>query len=375
MKVLQIVNGRDTGGAMTHILALLKGFDSAVQVVVVTLNEGPVTLAGRELGMEVHSLEGKIGSQLVELSRIVHESKGIQLIHTHGSRANLLGGLYGLKHSVPIVASVHSDYMLDYDETVIRRMIFKPMSKFALKSTTYQITISEGIKSLLISRGFKADRLYAVYNGIDFSCYESTMSKQQFIKEHQIPQFDGVRYIGIVTRFHPVKGLDIFIKAAERLCARNDKVIFLIAGSGEAKARAYYQQLVDNTKCRDRIKMLGFVRPITNMLQLLDINVLTSHSETFPYALLEGGYLGVAAVSSRVGGVSELITEGQTGLLFEDSHVDQLVGCMETLLTDEELRVRLGQALEARVCSEHTHIKMAEAYQKIYTHIIGRWKK
>jgi glycosyltransferase involved in cell wall biosynthesis len=375
MKVIQLVNGRDTGGAMTHILALLKGFSSSVQVVLVTLNEGPVTLTGREMGLEVHCLDGSLFSQYFQLSKIIRNSKDLALVHTHGSRANLLAGLFSFRRTVPIVTSIHSDYMLDYDETLLRRLVFKPMSQWALKLTSYQIAISEGIKTLLISRGFKAENMYSVYNGLDFSKYEPTMSQEQFMADYKVPYFEGVCYVGIVTRFHPVKGLDVFIKAAAQICEVDPSIIFLIAGSGEAKAKGYYQQLVDATGQSARIIMLGFIRPISNMIQLLDVNVLTSHSETFPYALLEGGYFGVPAISSRVGGVAELITHNETGLLFEDSNVDQLVEQINRLSKDAELRERLGKALQIRVKSEHTHVKMADAYQGIYTHIIGRWKK
>lgn len=375
MKVIQLVNGPDTGGAMTHILSLLNGFGSSIEIVLVSLNEGPITRAARELGLEVYSLDGNLLSQYVYFSLLMKKLNNVDLIHTHGSRANLVGGLFGRVHHHPVASSVHSDYQLDYDETLLRRMVFKPLSAVALRLTTYQITISQGIKQLLMQRGFKESRLYHVYNGLDFSTYVPTLSKQDFMDSFNIPQGDNLKYVGILTRYHPVKGLDVFIDGAAKVCEERNDVVFLIAGGGDQKAKRHYQQLIDATGYSSRILMLGFIKPVCNMLQVLHINALTSHSETFPYALLEGGYYGIPAISSKVGGVSELIIHNETGLLFSDGDTEGFKQSVVSLLEDEGKRSYLGQALQNRIITEHTHVKMADAYKEIYTHIIGRWKR
>lgn len=375
MKVVQLVNGPDTGGAMTHILSLLNGFGTSIEIVMVSLNEGPITKAAREMGLEVYSLNGNLLNQYVYFSLLMKKIKDVDLIHTHGSRANLVGGLFGRVHHRPVATSVHSDYQLDYDETLLRRMVFKPLSALALRLTTYQITISQGIKQLLVQRGFKADKLYHIYNGLDFSTYVPTLSKQDFLDSFNIPQAENLRYVGILSRYHPVKGLDVFIDGAARVCKEREDAVFLIAGGGDQKLKRHYQQMIEASGFSNRILMLGFIKPVSNMLQILHINTLTSHSETFPYALLEGGYFGIPAISSKVGGVSELITHDETGLLFADGDGEGFKQSVVSLLQDAEKRNQLGQALQNRIITEHSHIKMAQAYKEIYTHIIGRWKR
>lgn len=373
MRIVHLVNGRDTGGAMTHLLALFKGLSDKLDLTLVALNDGPVAEQAKRMGIDVRVLDGQMPHQFIALWQLFKTLDHPLLLHAHGSRANLIGGLYGRLKRFPVVSTVHSDYALDYDETWLRRLVFMPLSFVALKLTRYQISISKGIQKLLLQRGFPAENTFTVYNGLDFTGYAPTMDKAAFIEKYQIPHTGTERYVGIVTRFHPVKGLEVFIAAAIALCKDIPDVVFLIAGGGEPKYNEQYSQQIMASGFEDRIKLLGFVKPISDFYQVIDINVLTSHSENAPYALLEGGYFGIPAISSRVGGVPELITDGENGLLFADSEVPELVAHLKTLLGDVALRAAYGQALQARIQAEHTHEKMAETHMAIYMQILGRW--
>ena len=94
---------------------------------------------------------------------------GYQVIHCHGSRANMVGALLRSSTGLPVVSTVHSDYKLDYMGRPLSRLTFGTINAWALRHLDYRIGVSDAMVDLLIDRGFAPDRFYAIYNGIDFT--------------------------------------------------------------------------------------------------------------------------------------------------------------------------------------------------------------
>ena len=112
MKVIHLISGGDTGGAKTHVLSLLNSLRKTITVQLVCFREGPFAQEAREMGIPTLVFGGnnifRIRSRLIGLIR----SEGYQIIHCHGSRANMIGSLLRKPTGLPVVTTVHSDYKI-----------------------------------------------------------------------------------------------------------------------------------------------------------------------------------------------------------------------------------------------------------------------
>ena len=119
----------------------------------------------------------------------------------------------------------------------------------------------------------------------------------------------------------------------------------------------------------------GWLEDVNSFYQALDVNVLTSLSETFPYALTEGARMHCATIASNVGGVPYLIDDGENGLLFEPQDVSALTAHMLTLATDAAKRRGMGEALYEKTKRDFSVQAMVEKQKHYYEIIIRRFRR
>ena len=131
MKVITLISGGDVGGAKTHVLSLISGISSSVEVKLVCFREGEFANDARKLGIDTLVMEQNVLSCLKQLKKIIRREK-YDIIHCHGSRGNTIGML--LKHTckVPVVTTVHSDNRLDYLGRPFGRLVYGNINRFAL---------------------------------------------------------------------------------------------------------------------------------------------------------------------------------------------------------------------------------------------------
>ena len=276
------------------------------------------------------------------------------------------------KIDVPVVTTIHSDYLLDFD-TFYKKLIFERLNRSALKKINYKIAVSDAFRDMLVERGFMPNDVLTVYNGMDFTVPVSPVSREKFAADHGIPFDPGTVYVGIAARFDYVKGVDVFIRAAAELVKKRDDLRFVIAGEGDEgdKLRALAKQL----GAADRIHFIGFIDPIYDFLNFIDINTLTSRSESFPYSILEGARMSKPTVAAAVGGIPKLILEGETGFVFPS---DDHAACAEkiaALADSSELRETLGDNLYGKATSEYSNVALADKYLENYAAFIRKFRR
>ena len=168
MKVLHLISGGDTGGAKTHVHTLLAGLTPRIQVKMVCFTEGPFTQEARALGIDTEVIPGRnFFANLKKLSHMVQE-EGFDLIHSHGARGNMMAAFLSKRTGLPTVSTVHSDYRLDYLGRPLSRLTYGTINTLALRKLDYRIGVSDAMVDLLISRKFDPERLFSIYNGLDF---------------------------------------------------------------------------------------------------------------------------------------------------------------------------------------------------------------
>jgi len=374
MKILHIISGGDKGGAKTHMFALLDELCKLADVTVVCLMRGVFyeEILERDVNTVLFEQKSRFDFSVVPKIADLIRDGGYDIVNSHGARANFISKKLIKKVDVPIVTTVHSDYRLDFD-TFYKKLIFEKLNVSALKKIRYKIAVSDAFREMLISRGFMPGDVHTVYNGMDFNTPVDPMPREEFAKKHGIPFDDETVYIGIAARFDHVKGVDVFIRAAAEVRSKAKNVRFIVAGEGDDAEML--RALAASLGIADVVHFVGFVSPIYDFLNFIDINSLTSRCESFPYSILEGARVKKPTVAAAVGGIPHLIKDGETGFVFP---LEDYKKCAEHFLSfvrSQELRASLGQALYDKASTEFSNLALAKKYLANYESFIRKHKR
>lgn len=374
MKILHLISGGDVGGAKTHVLSLVKELQKTEQVKMICFMEGVFFDEAKSMGIDITVLKQKNRFDLSVVKQIIAiiQTEGIDIIHSHGARANFITYFIAKKIKTPSVTTVHSDFMLDFKGNLYKHLIFTTLNVWALKRFDYYIAVSQDFKNMLINRRFPADKIMTVYNGLDFHEEVSFMSREEFLEKAGLKRLQDKLLVGILARLHPVKGHKVFIDAAAAALKQKNDVHFLIAGDGEEHKGL--EEYAAKLGIHQNLHFLGHINDIYGFLNSIDINVLTSYSESFPYVLLEGAKLKKPTIASAVGGIPVLILDGQCGYLFKAGDADELKDKMLKLLESEEQRIQFGEALYQHARENFSLENLAKEHIKIYGVMLGGTK-
>ena len=369
MKVLHLISGGDKGGAKTHVFTLLMALKQEIDVTVVCAMDGVFYQEIQKMPIQSILMKQKYRNDLTIIAPLVKliRRERYNLIHAHGARANFIVMFLRIFIKIPIVTTVHSDYKLDFTDNLYKKYVYTGLNVIALGFVDYYIAVSENFKKMLVNRGFKEEKIYTVYNTIDFETAVDFQPKDKFLQSYNIDAKDKI-LVGIIGRFDQVKGHSVFINAAAQVLKTHPNVIFLLAGEGPEENSL--RQLAKKLKIEDSIVFTGFIEDIFSFINAIDINVLSSYSESFPYVLLEGALMKKATVSTAVGGVVDLIQEGETGLLAPPGDYSTLGEKITNLINDEPERKRLGENLYNFAKNEFSKESMKQRHLEIYHNII-----
>ena len=369
MKIIHLISGGDGGGAKTHVFHLLTHLGATEEVTMVCFREGPFSQEARDLGIRTIVIAQNLPKTYRALKQLI-QTEGFQIIHCHGSRGNLMGALLKRSLKLPVVTTVHSDYRLDYMGRPFHRFTYGVINAIALRYIDYRIGVSDAMVDLLISRGFRPDRLFAIYNGLDFTPPARNTTRSAYFEALHFPVDDSNVVAGIAARLSPVKDIQTLIRAFALALPNAPQLRLLIAGDGEL--RAQLEALAKDLGVGDKICFAGWISDINSFYQAIDINTLTSLSETFPYALTEGAREHLATVASQVGGIPYLIDHGINGFLFAPGDAEALAAHLVTLANDPALRTQLGDALYEKASTQFSLEATRRCQIDIYETILRR---
>ncbi len=371
MKVIHLISGGDSGGAKTHVLSLLQNLNRSITAQLVCFRDGPFAEEARALGIPTEIMGGNNIPRLRrQLTAYIREG-GYDVIHCHGSRANMVGALLRRSTGLPVVSTVHSDYKLDYMGRPFSHLTFGTINAWALHKVDYRIGVSDAMVDLLISRGFPADRFYAIYNGIDFTPPSPQGDRLEYLRSLGADVEEDSVVVGIAARLNPVKDMSTLIRgfaAGYQTCRR---LRLVIAGDGEEREKL--GALAKELGVEKQVTFAGWISGgMDRFYNALDINALTSLSETFPYALTEGTRFHLATVATAVGGIPYLIDHGVNGCLFAPGDWAALGRHLAALGNDDALRREMGEKLYEKASSHFSIQKTVDTQLHIYEAVIRR---
>jgi glycosyltransferase involved in cell wall biosynthesis len=213
-------------------------------------------------------------------------------------------------------------------------------------------------RTSLESEGIAANRIAVLENGVDVERFTSVA-----------PNFADTIRVGAVANLRPVKGLDRLIRSAAALLRKHPNLRFDVAGEGSQ--RAELERLIQELNIADRFRLVGATSDVPGFLASLDIAVLCSSSEGMSNALLEYMAAGRAIVATRVGAASQLIRDGQDGLLIEPNDDNALTAAIEQLIEKPDHARRLGNSAHRRAVESFSRTAMRRRFEEFYHSLLA----
>lgn len=369
MKVIHLIGGGDEGGAKSHVLQLIKELGKHIDATLVSYRKGKFHDDAVALGIDARIVKtGNAFSDLLKTLKLV-KIGNYDIIHAHGAKANMMASIIKRLTGIPVVTTVHSDYHLDYLHSILKRFSFGVINMIALRRINYHISVSSNLKEMLKERGFNPQHLYSVNNGIPFDNEIPVCTRKEFFTRFNIPFPEDCVLVGIMARLHPVKDHETFLRAASEVIKKNPNARFLIAGPGD-DLMPHLKQFADKLGLSPYVFFTGMVDRPYDFFQIIDINVLTSISEGFPYVVLEGARFSKVFVSTRVGGLGDLIESGVNGYLVEPKDWKTLGSHLTELSLDKDKREQMGADLKVKAEAEFSLRKMCDTQLTIYEAIL-----
>lgn len=366
--ILQLIGGGEIGGAEQHVLTLLQEVDSSrFTLSSGCLIDGPFAHLTEELGIPTLRFPMKYALDLTPIPSLLTELRKneIHLIHTHGSRANLLGRLAGRWAKIPVISTYHSSLSQDYLSPTAAHVALG-LDRLTLPLTSGIIAVSEALSREVVARGGR--NLRTIYNGIQPLPHmqDETYRQDQrhlFRKQWSIP--DHALVLGSIARLHPTKGLETLIEAATHLLPQFPNLHLLLVGDGPLRS-----DLEESLKKSGIPYTLpGFIPKGYQALPAMDLFILPSLSEGMGLVLLEAMQAQLPIIATHVGGIPEVIREGQDGLLIPPANSHALAESCLTLLTQPLLAKQLVQSSLNRWQSFSIH-SMVKKTENFYDEIL-----
>lgn len=364
MKIFYIITRAVSGGAQTNVLELIRGFRDQFEIILCTGEEGFLTESALKLGVKVHILPNLMRSvnlfqdiQAVgNILSLIRQYKP-DLLHAHSSKAGILGRLAAKLAGVPAVFTDHG-WAFAAKLPWYWKLLAIPSEQLAAHWCSKIITVSEYDLSLAIQyRIASRNKLVKIYLGLPDTVCRTNLGKTDVVK------------IVMVARFSPQKDQSLLLKALAGI----DKPFELLF-VGDGSTRKQVESLTRNLGLEKQVKFLGSRSDVEQILQDTHIFVLSTNWESFGLVSVEAMRAGLPVVVSDVGGVSEVVVEGETGFLVPKADVVAMQERLTQLIADTDLRIRMGDAGRKRYETHFTVERMLNETLDVYMECKGKPK-
>jgi len=325
----------------------------------------PLIHEARSEGIEAHTLHVDVRFSPQAISSIARRLKegGFPLLHTHEYKSDLFGLLATRLAGVKAVASARG-----YTDSTPPLRLYKYIDLIVLRFFSLVMAVSEDLRRQLISAGLREEKVITLHDGIDVAAFASGAKERGKELRRLLVDLEGQPLIAIVGRLSPEKGHRYFLESAKIIQALRPEAKFLILGEGPL--RAELEGLAARLGVKEAVSFLGYQRDVAGYMAASDLVVLSSLREGLPNALLEALALGKAVVASRVGGIPEVIRDGETGFLVPPKEPQRLAERVLWLLEKPEEATKMGERGRVRVVSAFSIEGLAQRLAETYSQVL-----
>lgn len=309
------------------------------------------------------ALDARATRHLVEVMRRLRP----QLVHTHSSKAGVLGRVAAKLARVPVtVHSIHGFGFTPLQPAPVR-VLFVVVERIMARWTDHFIAVSERNLDTGLALGlFEPDRVSLIRSGIDLAAFRAAdagdVRRRLGVPEH-------APLVVQVGNFKPQKAPLDFVRVAARVAERAPDAWYVMVGDGALRAAA--EELADDLGIAGRTVFAGWWDDVPGLLAASRVSVLTSHHEGLPRAAVESLAAGVPVVATAVDGTPEVVRHGVNGFLVEPGDVPRMADRVAALLRDEPLHHRLADAAPLGL-DDFDIDGMVRRQEDLYQWLLGR---
>jgi len=364
IRVLQFICSTGFYGAERWVLALAKHLDPQIIQcdLAVTLEKGSQDLelvkqfkksCGETFEVPMSNrFDLSVINKLVSLIK----ERGIDIIHTHGYKSDILGVVAAKKAGIKCIVTPHG--FENAQDIKLRTFIW--LGCKSMKYADLVVPLSRQLCNDSANHGVKPSKLVYVQNGVDLSEVE-----EQRLKPKTENDVKRIGFVGqMISRKNIFDILDIF----ETLSDKHDNLQLILLGDGEQ--RQGLEEYASKLQHAKSIEFLGFRDDRLELLKNFDLFVMTSTLEGIPRCLMEAMAMGVPVAAYNIAGIDQLIKHKENGLLAKLGDKETLSSYWEQLLFDTELAETLASKARAFINKHYSAQRMANEYTNLFQKMI-----
>ena len=379
-RVLHLITRLDRGGSADN--TILTVFGLLKKGYYVTLVSGQTLNPTLKLA-ELDWQKGKDWVEVPELVRQISPIRDIKaffkiyvlikrgcfhLVHTHSSKAGILGRLAAKLAGVPIIVHTpHGHVFYGYYEPILTRL-FLLVERIWAKLTDRIVTLTEkGKQEHIQLKVAPTDKFAVIPSGVELRDFLRVQKSSPTLRQ-ELGIVSGDRVVGSVGRFVPIKGYRYFLEAAKEILDQQSDVLFLLVGDGplEEELKAFAEAL----GIAPRAVFAGYRADVAKMIALMDVFVLPSLNEGMGKVVVEAMAEGKPVVATKVGGVPELVLDNLTGILCPPKDSFAMAEAILKLLRNKELARKMGAEGRKRVYPRYDAKVMVEKIERLYGNLM-----
>ncbi len=354
MRIVHLVSSLKVGGMEQFVLRIAAVQSADHRVTVLALQDGPLREEARGMGLAVHVLGGSQKHLRALRGAALLARLRPDIAHAHNQTSLHYAVLAKRVAGAKVVMTNHGQGM------------GSPRTPSALewRDTDSIIAVSQAVADRMRDAGV-ADKVSVILNGVE------TKAPMQGRAETRKALGLSAGVVGLmVARIDGFKGHDALLQALAALKAKGVLLTVLIAGDGAQ--RKNMEELAGSLGLNgSHIRFLGFRSDVPDLHEASDFFLLPSLTEGLPLSVLEAMAAGKPVVATRVGGIPELVEDGEHGFLVPVGDNEALTRAIETLVRDANLRERLGRAGLDRVTTDFSFTQMKEKYLSLYGRLLN----
>jgi len=383
VKVLRVIARLNMGGPALHVAYLTaglreRGYDTTLVAGTLARGEDSMAFVAHdldvpvvtipELGREISPVRDLVAT--VRLAGLIRRERP-QIVHTHTAKAGTVGRLAALLaggRRPPIVVHTFHGHVLRGYFGPVRSRFFRWLERWLARHTTALVAVSPQVRDDLVALGVAPPEKFAVIRlGIEL--------------EERVADRDGRtatrRYLGIppdrfavgwIGRMTAIKNTEDVLGAFKRLRDRGVEATLCMVGDGPDRPQLE-QRARELGIMRDTL-FLGYQQEVAALSAAFDALVLPSSNEGTPVSVIEALAARTPVVATRVGGVPDVVREGEDGFLVEVGSPDALADRLERLALDPKLRARMGEAGRGRVPRRYAVERLVDDVDRLYRELL-----
>ena len=365
--ICQLLHGLRVGGAEVLVARLARKLRDRYRFRFVCLDE--LGTLGEELrgeGFPVDVLGRRPGVDWRlpwRLARLLARGR-VALLHAHQYTPFFYALAARLLYQrPPVLFTEHGRWVPDYPR---RKRILA--NRLLLQRRDRVVGVGAALRqALIVNEGIPARRVSVIYNGIDLNAFSQPPADRSAIRRAMdVGEEDFV--LIQVARLVPIKDHLTALRAVKQVAVQWPRVRLVVVGEGPEEAAI--REFVSQNELTAQVRLLGLRSDVAWLLPGADAFLLSSINEGIPLTLIEAMAAGLAIVSTDVGGVAEVVLDGQTGLLAPVGDAGVLAQHVLSLAARPDIRAALGRAGRERAFALFSEEQMLDAYDRLYREML-----